>query len=178
MTPGYFFGWPVVDGAIAPDAVPNVIPEVVVQFSMTWLGSDTRMLVTDAAGSADIVDVAYPSLAMTLETHIDLPANEGAACWSEYAPQFDAAYVISATLTNISVIVPATGAVKSTIVLDLGDESAEDSAIGGDYLYVLTGVPRIAVVDLATEVQIQDFDISELGDRKSWQGMAFYSSGW
>lgn len=146
-------------------------------FSLNFLGADDTALLTDAAGVAYILSVSS-SLQATVKHTIALPSNEGLACWGAYVEELSSAYVFSASNYNITVVSPSTGSVMDTISLPVTDIGVFDSASDRTYLYSLTNGPSIAVVDLAAKPQkmLQHLDLSAIGSRKGWQGMATYSS--
>lgn len=106
-----------------------------------------------------------------------LPSNEGLACWGVYMPSLSEAFVMSATNSNITVVNPSDGDVEGFIPLAAGDVGAFDSAVDRTFVYSLTNVAKIAVLNAATKParQIQNLDLSAVGNRKTWQGMAVYS---
>jgi hypothetical protein len=150
---------------------------VVLDFSLTFLGTDNSILVTDAAGEAYILSVSS-SLQVAVKDNVVLPTNEGLACWGVYVPGLNNAYVITASTTSISIVNPSTGAVSGNITLPASDVGVFDSAADRTYLYSLTNIASIAVVDLGASPPklIQNLDLSSIGARKGWQGIAVYSS--
>ena len=146
-------------------------------FSLTFLGSDSSLLVTDAIGSVSIVTVSS-SLNITEKTQIALPADEGVACWSVYGASLSEAFIISGSNPNITIVDPSSGAVEGFITLAASDMFGFDSAIDRTHMYTLANTANIAVTDLAAKPpkEIQNFDLSSVGNRKDRQGMAVYSS--
>lgn len=49
-----------------------------------------------------------------------------------------------------------------------------DSAIQSQFMYTLEMTPGIAVFDLEKSEQIQYLDLTTLGSRQGWTGMAVY----
>lgn len=176
-TLGSIYAWPVVRNRVSTTATISQPAGVILDFSLTFLGADNSILVTDAAGIAYMLSVSS-SLQVTIKDKVALPSNEGLACWGVYVPELSSAYVLTASNTNITVVNPSTGSVTGTIILPASDVGVFDSASDGTYLYSLTNVASIAVVDLAANPpkMIQDLDLSAMGSRKGWQGMAIYSS--
>ena len=113
-TQGYVYAWSVKAGAISIKPVISRPPRLLMDFSIDFLGSDNRALITDPAFGASIVSIAYPSLKITEIKHIVIP-NQGAACWGAYAPRFNSAYIIDAANPNITVIDPISGNIKGAI---------------------------------------------------------------
>lgn len=176
-TLGFIYAWPVVGNAVSTVATISQPAGVVLDFSLTFLGADSSILVTDAFGEAYILSVS-PSLQVTVKNNVTLQEGEGLACWGVYVPVLNEAFVITASITNITIVNPSTGAVKGIITLPASDQGFFDSAADRTYLYSLTNIANVAVVDLAASPPklIQGLDLSSLGSRKGWQGMAVYSS--
>jgi hypothetical protein len=176
-TLGSIYAWPVVGDKVSTTATISQPSGVILNFSLTFLGSDDSILLTDAAGVAYILSVSS-GLQVTVKDTVALPSEEGLACWGVYVPELTSAYVITASNTNITVVSPSTGSVNGTITLPASDVGVFDSASDRTYLYSLTNVPSIAVVDLAADPpkMLQNLDLSAIGARKGWQGLAIYSS--
>lgn len=176
-TLGSIYAWPVVGSTVSRTATISQPAGVILDFSLTFLGADDSILLTDAAGVGYILSVSS-SLQVTVKDKIVLPSNEGLACWGVYVPELSSAYIITASITSITVVNPTTGSITGTITLPASDVGVFDSAFDRTYLYSLTNVANIAVVDLAANPPklIQNLDLSAIGARKGWQGMATYSS--
>jgi hypothetical protein len=176
-TLGSIYAWPVVGNKVSRTATISQPSGVILSFSLNFLGTDDTALLTDAAGVAYILSVSS-SLQATVKYTVALPSNEGLACWGVYVAELSSAYVLSASNYNITVVSPSTGSIMNTIALPESDVGAFDSASDRTYLYSLTNGPSLAVIDLAAKPQkmIQHLDLSAIGSRKGWQGMATYSS--
>ncbi len=193
--PGHIYAWPVVDGKVAEKAVVSTIEGVTLDFSLNFLGSDSRLLLTDpvpgTAGAA-YLNVEYPSLKITQEKSITIP-GQFAACWAAYAPRFQSVYVIDAGKPNITILNSETGDITGGFSYSApagGPSGGQDSAVDRKWLYVLTDAhfptppaPKINVFDLEGgnrgEVPrlVQSFDIfSEVGPLGDWTGLAIYPS--
>lgn len=179
-TPGYIYAWSVRNGRVSQNPVITSIPDLIVDFSLNFLGSDNSALLTDPSFGASILNIPS-SLQVTEKAHTAIPL-QGAACWGVYSSRFNSAYVIDAGRPNITVLDPASGTIRGTIHYNTSRGGGFDAATNGRYLYVLTGVPTIIVIDLTgsnsgkTPHEVQSFDITALGKIKNWQGMATYPS--
>ena len=179
-TPGYIYAWSVEHGRVSQTPVITSIPDIIADFSLDFLGSDSSALLTDPSFGAAILNIS-PSLQVTEKAHTVIPL-QGAACWGAYSPRFNSAYVIDAGKSNITIIDPASGAIKGAIQYTVSRGGGFDNAIDRSYMYVLSGVSTIVVVDLQGSnsgripQQRQSFDITALGNAKNWQGMAIYPS--
>ncbi|UKZ76848.1 hypothetical protein TrVFT333_004563 [Trichoderma virens FT-333] len=146
-TLGSIYAWPVVGKTVSTIATISQPSGVILDFSLTFLGADDSILLTDAAGVGYILSVSS-SLQVTVKDAIVLPSNEGLACWGVYVSELSSAYIITASITNITVVDPGTGSVTGTITLPASDVGVFDSASDRTFLYSLTNVASIAVVDL------------------------------
>ncbi|PTB37282.1 hypothetical protein M441DRAFT_149413 [Trichoderma asperellum CBS 433.97] len=176
-TLGSIYAWPVVGNKVSTTATISQPAGVILDFSLTFLGTDDSLLLTDAAGVAYILSVSS-SLQVAVKNTVALPSNEGLACWGVYVQELSSAYVITASTTDITVVNPSTGFASGTITLPTSDVGVFDSASDGTDLYSPTNIASVAVVDLAanTPKMIQNLDLGAIGARKGWQGMAIYSS--
>lgn len=156
------------------------IADLIVDFSLDFLGSDYSALLTDASFGASIISIS-PSLQITEKAHTVIPL-QGAACWGAYSARFNSAYVIDAGKSNITILDPASGAIKGAIQYTVAKGGGLDTAIDRTHMYVLTGVATVVVIDLRgsnsgkVPREVQSFDISALGNSKNWQGKAIYPS--
>jgi hypothetical protein len=181
VTPGYIFSYPVNwDGSIATEPIISRPSELFVDFSISFIGSDSRAIITDPAYGASIVNIS-PDLEFSVETKIPIP-GEGAVCWSVYSERFNTIYVFDGANPNVTLIDPSSGAIKGVIAETPSAGGSLDSQIDRQFLYTLKGNPYIAVADntglthgkLPTQVQL--FDLSSLGPRTGFEGLAIYPS--
>lgn len=178
---GSIYAWPVHGDKVAMKPTVNQLDTIPMDFSIDFLGSDHKALITDPSFGASIVKVHYPSLKIEEKHHVVVP-NQGAACWGAYAPRFDAAYIIDAGNPNITVINPESGRTKGVIKYDMSAKGGFDTAIDRTYMYVSTGASTVVVIDLEgsnhgkVSKQVQQYDLAKDGVKGHWQGMAIYPS--
>lgn len=166
------------DGTISDKPVVSHPTNLIGAFSMTFLGSDSRAVISDLTYGASIVDVSA-SLTVTEEKMIKIP-KETAACWTVYDPAHDSIYVMDAGNDNITVVDPAAGVVRYQLDGPPNAEGAFDAKQDRNFLYNLLGVTKVAVYSLtgspATKPKlIQLLDLSSLGNRQGWEGLALYA---
>lgn len=178
---GFIYAYPVNhDGSISTTPIISRPAGLLVDFSITFLGDDSRAIITDPAYGASIVDVSN-NFEFSVATKIPI-AGESAICWSVYSQRFNTIYVFDVGVSNITIIDPWTGAIKGTIAQATSDKGSVDAAIDREYLYSLKSGPFINVVDNdglnhgITPKQIQSFDLSSLGSRQGFVGLAIYPS--
>jgi hypothetical protein len=172
-TPGALYAFPVAkNGTVNPGAVVSRPGGLVLDFSLNFIGSDARALVTDPSHGASFIDISS-SLAATLAARVEI-ANQTATCWGVYAPAFGAAYVFDGASPDVVVLDPSKGAIKG-IMRGLKEAGGSFDAVAvGAYLYVLAGKPGISVFDLNKSQVAKFVDLGGLGKRDGWQGLAAY----
>ncbi|KAI4100785.1 MAG: hypothetical protein L6R37_005277 [Teloschistes peruensis] len=176
-------------GAVSNNPVVTSVPSLTFVFSMNFLGSDQRLIVTNPvrnATGAAVFDIQYPSLKATLETNIAIP-NSIASCWVTYVPQFSRyAYIIDAAQPEITAFDPRIDQVKdvTTYPLNSTGTGGVDTRIDRQWLYLLTSDPNAPKLDVFAVQQegpglkmIQSFDIfSSIGVIPSWMGLGIWPS--
>jgi hypothetical protein len=180
VDPGYIYAYPVYpDGSISRTPIVSRPSELLIDFSVSFI-DDFHAVITDPSYGAALVDVSW-DFKFSVQNKIVIP-GEGATCWSVYAPRFDTVFVIDAGTPNITLVDPASGAKKGTVVLDAANKGGFDSQIDREYLYVLRGTPAISVLHTGglnegvIPKEVQTFDLSAYGPRMGFQGMAVYPS--
>ena len=134
VTPGYIYAWPVTGGKVSTDAVITSLPTVILDFSLSFLGNDFDLLISDPAIGAHILSVSS-----TLEITDLLPINvtyQKAICWSHYDPYSATTFLIDAASANITVVSAVDGSIVDSI--DYNGKGAIDSTMIGLSLYSLT----------------------------------------
>ncbi|KAH8812779.1 hypothetical protein F5884DRAFT_856075 [Xylogone sp. PMI_703] len=173
---GSIYVWPVVAGLVSRSAKISQPAGVILDFSLTFLGTDSSILVADAASAAYILSVSS-DLKVTVAHSVPYTEDEGLVCWGVFVPSIDQAFTMSASTTNITIVNPHSGAIEGIIALPAADQGAFDSAFDGTFLYSLTNIANIAVTDLSSTPPkvVQNLDLSSLGTRKGWEGLAIYN---
>jgi len=181
MTPGYIYAYPVrPDGSISMTPKISRPAELLIDFSISFLGDSSRAIITDPAYGASIVHIS-PTFEFTVTKKIPV-AGQKAMCWSAYSARYDTAFIFDGGVTNITMIDPWTGKIKGTIVDSATGGGSLDSVLDRQYLYVVKGAPMISVINNwgldrgMTPKAIQSFDLSSLGSRQGFQGLAVYPS--
>lgn len=176
-TLGAFYVYPIFEGVISSDPVISTPDRLVLDFGSVFLDCDDRLFVTDASYGASIVDVS-PSFVVTEAVNTTIP-NFGAPCWAVYAPMFESVYVMDVSRNNITVMDPYSAAIKGYVNFPATAPGGFDGKLDRSWLYVLSGDPAILVFELDSDVAkievVQKIDLSALGSRFAWEGMAIYS---
>ncbi|PHH76333.1 hypothetical protein CDD80_1602 [Ophiocordyceps camponoti-rufipedis] len=177
---GYLYAYHVVDGVVDPKPVVSRPPELKVDFSLTFF-SDEAAVMTDAAYGASYLSITK-DLTVTVSKKIEIP-GQGATCWSVYSPASDSVYVFDVMSPNVTTLDPKSGDIKHVIPGDKSGKGSVDAIAGGQFLYVLQAAPAIATFNVGDSkdgskmpVLSQYLDLSSLGDRSGWTGLAIYPS--
>lgn len=189
FAPGHIYVWSVIHGEVCYEPVSIAVMETVpIPFSAIFVGTDdSRIFLSDLSFGAAVVKVSpAPSFLLTVEKRIVIPYNLG-SCWITYQPLLGSVYVMDALRPNITVldaskeIISATIDFESTAPPGLNFTAALnptygsfDARVDRTHLYALLGTPDMLVIDTLTNTQVQKLDLSEVGSRQGWAGMAIY----
>ena len=160
VSPGFLFAWPVVNGKVAKNATVNKVDSLILDFSLSFTGSDFDLLITDPALGADLLSVSS-----TLEISVQKPINityQKAACWSYYDAASQAFFVSDAAQSNVTMINAIDGSIKQTINFDASLAGGQDMVMAGNSLYLLSSQGPLVTIDMInngqTAAQVQTFD--------------------
>ncbi|KAK3984690.1 putative 3-carboxymuconate cyclase protein [Cladorrhinum sp. PSN332] len=163
----------------AAAAVRESKPEsLLLEFSMTFL-NDSAAVITDPSFGAALVDTSSPEsdAGVTLIQRTEV-ANQTATCWSVYSNSRQEIYLSDTGTPDVTVLDAGNGEIKRVIKGPEEGKGSLDSVLLGNKLYVLQAGSGISVLDvdggLQEEVVVQSLDLSGLGDRRGWMGMAVY----
>ena len=177
--PGYIYAYPVSwDGSISSQAVVSRPADLALDFSISFLGSDSRAVITDPSYGASIVAVSH-DLQFSVTDKITI-AGESAICWSVYSQMYDTIFILDGGLTAITLVDASSGAIKGAIAGANETAGNLDAKALGEKLYVLNGAAFVSVVDNSPlghggmPTEVQNFDLSALGSRQGFQGLAVY----
>ena len=101
--PGYIYAFAVNDGLISGDPIISSPSALILDYGMSFLGSDTSAVITDATFGASIVNIG-PNLTVTETHHTTIP-NQSAVCWSAYSRHYGTVYVMDAARTIVTALV-------------------------------------------------------------------------
>ncbi|KAL8711828.1 MAG: hypothetical protein Q9220_003772 [cf. Caloplaca sp. 1 TL-2023] len=176
-------------GAISRSPVVTSLSDFVFLFSMNFLSSDTRMIITDPhlnSPGAGVLEIKYPSLKASVEKIITIP-NQKASCWVAYSPQYSPfLYVIDAAQPNVTIVDPRNDEVSGVFDIPSGTpgNGGFDTKIDRKWLYVITDravAPKVEVFKIGKQGtflrSVQSFDIfSSVGQIPDWMGLAIWPS--
>ena len=171
--PGYVFVWAMEHGKMSSTPVISRPAGLLVDFGFDFL-SGNRAVITDPAYGASYVTI-HSNLTVTVDKKITI-SGEKAICWS--AATSDSVFLLDAGRPDIQVLDAYSGAIKASSAGNVAGKGNFDGAPSGDKLYVLQSAPGVAVYDIKNgQVQVAQFlDLTSLGSRASWTGMAVYES--
>ena len=173
--PGWIYAFDIEsNGRVSSNPVISCPPKLVMDFSISFLGSDTSALITDPTFGASIVSIT-PSLQVTETQHVTIP-SQGASCWSVYSQQYNSVYVIDAGNPNITILAPGDGGIKGVIQYEVDALGGFDPIISRQWLYLLTKDSSIVILNLDSNgtSEVQHYTLASEGPPSQWQGMSAY----
>ncbi|TEY57669.1 hypothetical protein BOTCAL_0209g00080 [Botryotinia calthae] len=177
VAPGSFIAYPVSqsDNRISSTPIISEPPQVLFNFGISFLGSDHRLAVSDPAIGASLVSISSSSI-ITADVPVTV-AGESAVCWTEYNPKRGELYLMDVAVSNITVVDAKTGVIKKGIKQDDAGLGSLDAKLGGDFLYVLKSAAEINVIKTESRKTVQRFNLTNLGSRQGFVGMATWGFG-
>ncbi|RFU32215.1 hypothetical protein B7463_g4108, partial [Scytalidium lignicola] len=179
VDPGFFYVYPVFfNGQISTKPVISQPSELALDFSLNFLGDDSKAVVSDPSFGVSLLHISF-DFKVSVADRVTI-AGQSAVCWTVYAPRFDSIYAIDAGNPVITIIDPWTGTIKDTVHTDAADMGSFDSKADRTWLYSLRSSPAVSVTSLAgsnsgkTPSVVQNLNLTSLGSRQGWQGMAIY----
>ncbi|KAH7245501.1 hypothetical protein BKA59DRAFT_544757 [Fusarium tricinctum] len=173
LSDGYVYAYKVNDGTVSEEVVVSRPINLPVAFGMSFYSDDAAVIVTPAYGAA-FVSITE-GLNVVTEYNITVP-GQVATCWSVASEDSSSVYLLDAGVANITSLNTETMAIENTLSgYEMGMGNF-DGIIAGSKLYVLQAAPSIATFDLEDpSCGLEVTDLSGLGERASWIGMAAYS---
>lgn len=174
--PGWMVSYPIKNGRPSSDVTFNAYDKLPMAFGSVFI-NETSLVVADPSFGAGVVDASRPSAPVLTATII--VKNSTAICWAAFDANQQLGYLMDAAKNTVVVVDAGTASVVDTIAVNTGSDASYgpglfDAIVLGNKLYALGGRPGIAVVDLESRNQIQWQDLSALGDRQGFTGMAAY----
>jgi hypothetical protein len=179
-TPGSIYVYPVVNGYVSTTPVVSNPATLLVDFSLNFLASDSKAVITDPAYGASLVDISS-SYYVTVSKKI-VVTNEKAICWAVFSERFNSIALLDGGSPNVTLVDPASGAITGVVALDAAGTGALDSKLDRTFLYILRGAPEVTVLgDMGlthgkVPTELQSLDLSALGSRQGFQGLSIYPS--
>jgi hypothetical protein len=177
---GTIYPYPISSGVVSTIPVVSKPEGLLIDFTISFLNSDDKAVIADPAYGASIVTISNNYDVIVDKTIV--VTNQSAICWSTYSSRFNTIFLMDAGLPTITFVDPVSGAVEGVVELEAAGAGALDAAVDRSWLYVLRGTNVVSVVSLEglthekkPEV-IQSLDLSALGTRQGWSGMAVYPS--
>jgi len=190
--PGSLYAYPVIDRQVSHTLVNNTVDDLTVPFSLNFLGSDNKLIVTNphnGSPGAALLDIS-PSMQIVEEKIITIPGQE-ASFWVAEALEYDTLFIMDAVRPTITIVDSRDGAIKGQFRFDTPAFGAMDTKADRNTLYTITdpfslnftliASPQILVYDITSVIengtpkQIQSFDIfSEVGQIPDLMGLAIY----
>uniref|UniRef100_A0A0D2YAT1 3-carboxymuconate cyclase n=1 Tax=Fusarium oxysporum (strain Fo5176) TaxID=660025 RepID=A0A0D2YAT1_FUSOF len=172
MESGFVYAYKVENGYVSEEAVksqPNNLP---VAFGMSFISDASAVVSTPAYGAA-FVSIA-DDLTVLTKTNITVP-KQMATCWTVTSAGSSSVYLLDAAVPDVTALNTETMAIGRTLPGYVAGKGNFDAIISGSKLYALQAAPAIAVFDLRhNSYGPKVIDLSGLGNRASWTGMAVY----
>jgi hypothetical protein len=161
--PGLIYAWAVARGQVGLEPVVSSLPGIVFPFSLNFLSSDSRLLITNPhfnSQGAAILDIS-PSLEASEAKNITVP-GQIASCWVAYAPVFGSAFLIDAARNIITTLNLKTDNATQQFEFPTPVGGAFDTKVDRNWLYTLTDPFSISTGSLTASPQIVVFNISPI----------------
>ncbi|KAI7362386.1 hypothetical protein KC354_g7318 [Hortaea werneckii] len=160
-------------GMVSEEPVRTQISDIIVDFGSVFL-DESRLFMTDVSFGAAIVDVDYETLTLQEETHIVIEGQK-AICWSAFDPSLNTAYAPDAGQPVVYTVDATSGMLTGSIAADNRTQGLFDSAIGSrGLMYSLAASNGLNVFDLKAQKNVQYFDLSSVGERMPFTGLALW----
>ncbi|KAF4953560.1 hypothetical protein FGADI_5896 [Fusarium gaditjirri] len=172
MENGFVYAYKVENGRVSEEAVksqPNNLP---VAFGMSFV-SDTSAVVSTPAYGAAFVSITN-DLTVITKTKITVP-EQMITCWTATSAGSSSVYLLDGAVPDVTALNTETMAIGRTLPGYAAGKGNFDAIISGSKLYALQATAAIAVFDLKhNSYGPKVIDLSGLGNRASWTGMAVY----
>jgi hypothetical protein len=147
VSSGYLFAWPVTGGQVGRTAVVSKLPSLILDFSLTFVGTDFDLFITDPALGGDFLSVNS-----TLGMAVTMPVNityQKAACWSYYEPSSQTVFVADAAQSNITAVSAVDGSIVQTVNFTPSLQGGQDMIVVGNSMYVISSSGTVVNIDIA-----------------------------
>lgn len=172
--PGSIIIYPVDNSKVSPKPQVDNVKDILLEFGSVWVSED-KLFISDPSFGAAIVSVTGTTV--TEEAHITIE-GQVAVCWATYDASSNTAYAIDAGKNVITAVDVASGKISDSIMVSLPqlaqDPGLFDTVVADSKMYSLAAASGIVVSDLAKQGDFQFVDLSHLGSRQGWTGMAMY----
>ncbi|KAK5689866.1 hypothetical protein LTR97_012626 [Elasticomyces elasticus] len=173
---GSLVAWPIHNGVVSHTRpVVSQFLNVTMDFGFQFISRSTIFL-SDPSYGASIIDVGLDHKGIE-RVHTVIP-GQVAVCWTAADLALDTLYAIDAGLDTIHTLDARTGALEGSISIttpgDATDVGLFDSAVRNGVMYSLAHANGVSVVDLKQKKQLQYLDLSSLGSRQGYMGMALW----
>ncbi|PMD50006.1 uncharacterized protein K444DRAFT_505672, partial [Hyaloscypha bicolor E] len=136
--PGSLYAYPVIDRQVSHTLVNNTVDALTIPFSLNFLGSDNKLIVTNphnGSPGAALLDIS-PSLQIVDEKLITIPGQE-ASCWVAEALEYDTLFIMDAARPTITIVDSRDGAIKGQFSFETPAAGAMDTKVDRNTLYTI-----------------------------------------
>ncbi|RGP58973.1 3-carboxymuconate cyclase protein [Fusarium sporotrichioides] len=175
MQNGYIYAYKIENGIVSEEAVVSRPENLPIPFTMTFSGDNSALVATPAYGAA------FVSISEDYRVSTDVSLNitaQMATCWTAKSPDTGSVYLLDAGVPNVNAVNTETKAISRTLPGYEQGMGNFDGIVSGSKLYTLQAAPAVAIFDLDDPAYgPQVIDLTNLGNRASWIGMAAYAQG-
>lgn len=173
--PGQFVSYPVKWGRVGTTPTISTLKDVAMPFGSAY-NAHGNLFVSDPSFGVALISETFAELA-----HTAVPSQK-ALCWADVSVPLGKAFGMDAGAPVVYVFDADTAVLKSSISTSIANGTSNggnfDAALGADnVMYMLSGTPGIAILDVEKEAQIGYVDLSEVAPRSHFEGMAVWSLG-
>ncbi|KAI7263335.1 hypothetical protein KC345_g9179 [Hortaea werneckii] len=171
--PGSVVAYEAEYGMVSEEPVRTQIMDIIADFGSLFL-DEFRLFMSDVSFGAAILDVDYETLTLHEENHIVIEGQK-AICWSAFDPYLNTAYAPDAGQPVVYTVDANSGMLTGSIAADNRTQGLFDTAIGGrGFMYSLAASNGLNVLDLNNQKNVQFFDLSSVGERMPFTGLALW----
>ncbi|KAI1333851.1 hypothetical protein F5Y15DRAFT_410049 [Xylariaceae sp. FL0016] len=171
--PGYIYAYPVVGGRVQSAPRVSRPAELGTDFSFSFLDREgARAFVTDPGFGGAFVEIGC-SLDVRVTQTVNV-TGQTATCWGQYDEVRDEVLIFDGGSPDIVTLDAATMAMEKKLMGPAAAMGKFDSVVAGDRLWTLDAANSITAYHLGTGNVLQTFDLSVVGERQFWQGLAVY----
>lgn len=174
VTPGHIVSYAVDNGQVSDTGVDNAFTDLPLAFGAVFINT-TSLFIGDPSFGAAILDTSNPAQ-ITIAVSTKEPTQK-AICWVQYDASLQSAYAIDAAQPVVYVLDSVTGAADGEIRGSSSLRGFFDMSILDGYMYGLTAVNGLVVIDLSTQQEVQFLNLSAFGSRQGYDGFAVWSPG-
>lgn len=161
-------------GNIAAEGTDNTMAPLAGVFGFALDASDkSQFYMTEVNFGGALLALDYSTNAVSIVNLVN-DTDFAASCWAVYSRDTGNFYDINAASANLGVVAPGSGKLDNVLSYPKDLAGGLDAVTDAGTMYMLTGVNKILVLDLASGEVRQEFEYASMEDRPFWTGMAMW----